>query len=74
MSIRRLLKDGDLGPDEVERLELAYSRALHAMHLVDRDDPLTQVIAKKIIEIGATGVRDPAEISDIAIKQLGARV
>ena len=71
MLISRLLRDGNLGLEEIERLELAYSRTLQALHLVDRDDdPLTEMIAKKIIEIAATGVSDPAELSEIAIKQL----
>jgi hypothetical protein len=71
MSIRRLLMDSNLGSAEIERLELAYNRTLQALHLVDRDDdPLAEMIAKKIIEIGATGVSDPAELSEIAVKQL----
>ena len=36
----------------------------------DRNDSLTELIARKIIEIGATGVRDPLEICKIAIKRL----
>jgi hypothetical protein len=38
---------------------------------VDRNDPLTEMIAKKIIEIGQTGVKEPAQISQLAIKGLG---
>jgi hypothetical protein len=38
---------------------------------VNRNDPLTEMIAKKIIEIGQTGVKEPAQISEIAIKTLG---
>jgi hypothetical protein len=41
------------------------------LHLVDRNDPFTEIVARKIIEVGATGVRDPHEISKIAIKRLG---
>ncbi|UPJ47992.1 hypothetical protein IVB30_33345 [Bradyrhizobium sp. 200] len=39
--------------------------------MVDRNDPIAEIVAKKTIEIGATGVRDPAEISKLAIEQLG---
>jgi hypothetical protein len=70
MPIRRLLKDGNLGPEEVERLERAYNRAMQALHLVDRDDPIAEMVAKKVIEIAATGVRDPAEISEIAVRAM----
>jgi hypothetical protein len=71
MSIRRLLKDSNLQPEEIDRLTIAYEQALRSLHLVDRDDPVAEIVAKKIIEIAATGVRDPAEISRIAVEQLG---
>ena len=72
MPIRRMLKDNGLaGPEDVERLDRAYSYALRSLHLVDRNDPITEIVAKKVIEVGATGVRDPSEISKIAVKQLG---
>lgn len=73
MPISRLLKDSKLGPEEVEGLNLAYDQALRLLCLVDRNDPVAEIVAKKIIEIGATGVRDPAEISKLAVEQLGIR-
>ena len=39
----------------------------------DRDDPLTETIAKTIIKIAQTGVHDAAEISALTIRQLGVR-
>src|SRR5438309_3779328 len=41
-------------------------RALHDLYLVDRNDPLTEIIARKIIEIGHTGITDTAQISKLA--------
>jgi len=35
--------------------------------LVDRDDLIAEIVAKKISEIGASGFGDPAEISKLAI-------
>jgi hypothetical protein len=32
---------------------------------------IAEIIAKKIIEIAQTGVRDPAQISALAIKEIG---
>jgi hypothetical protein len=71
MPINRLLKGRGLGPEEVERLNRAYTDALASLHLVDRNDPIVDIIAKKIIEVGATGISDPEQISKTAIKQLG---
>ncbi|WP_164940667.1 hypothetical protein [Bradyrhizobium zhanjiangense] len=53
-------------------MTLAFHDALRSLSLIDRrDDPLADLVARKVIEIGAIGVRDPAEISKMAIKQLG---
>lgn len=72
MPIRRLLQDSKLEADEMEILTRAFNHALRSLSLIDRrDDPLADLVARKVIEIGATVVRDPAEISKMAIKQLG---
>jgi hypothetical protein len=42
------------------------------LSVVDRNDPLTEMLARKIIEIGATGVSDPAKISELAVKRFKA--
>jgi hypothetical protein len=60
-------------PKEVSRITAAYERALHTLCVKDRDDPLTEMIAKKIIKIAQTGVHDPAQISALAIKELEVR-
>lgn len=71
MPIKRLLEDSKLDQDEIEILTRAFDHALRSLSLVDRrDDPLAEMVAKKVIEIGAD-VHDPVEISRIAIKQLG---
>ena len=70
MTIHRLLQNTPLGPEDIERLVTAYEKTLVALDLKKSDDPVTQIIAKKIIEIGQTGVRDPAQISEIALRTL----
>jgi hypothetical protein len=71
MTIHRLFKDTAFGPDEIERLVIANKQTLRALRLKDRNDPITQLVAEKIIEIGRTGIEDPAEISKLALEQLG---
>jgi hypothetical protein len=70
MTIYRLLQNSPMGPEQISRLSDAYEQALKALSLKDRNDPLTEMIAKKIIEIGQTGLTDPAQISELAIKDL----
>ena len=69
MAIYRLFQNSPPGPEEISRLSGAYERTLRTLSLVDRNDPLTEMLARKIIEVGATE-SDPAKISEIAIKRL----
>jgi hypothetical protein len=69
--IYRLLQNVPLGPDEAKRLADAYEHTLSVLSVKDRNDPLAEFIAKKIIEIGQTGLKDPAQISARAIEELG---
>jgi hypothetical protein len=71
MPIHRLLRNLSVGPEEVSRLTAAYGQALRRIGLVDRDDPLAEMVAKKVINISQSGVRDPAEIAALTIKELG---
>ena len=71
MAIHRLLENLPMGPEEIKRLVTAYEQTLKAIHLVNRNDPITEIVAKKIIEIAQTGVKDPGQISQQAIKDLG---
>jgi hypothetical protein len=70
VAIYRLLQNIPLGPEEIDRLSKAYERTLRTVGVKERDDPLTELIAKKIIEISQTGLKDPAQISAQAIKEL----
>ncbi len=71
MTIYGLLKNTTFGPEEIERLVPAYEQTLRALGLKDRSDPITQLVAEKILAIGRLGIEDPAEISQLAIKELG---
>jgi len=70
MPLNRLLRDSKLEPEEIARLDAAFTLALRELCLVDRYDRLCELVAKKIIEVGATGIRKPSEIARVAIKQL----
>jgi hypothetical protein len=71
MPINRLLKGKMVEPGEIEILNRALDQALGAL-LVDRNDPITDIVARTIIQIGATGVRDSAGIAASAIRQLNS--
>ena len=62
-----------LGPEEVSCIIAAYGQTLHTLCVKDRDDPLTEMIAKNIIKIAQTGVDDAAQLSALVIADLGVR-
>jgi hypothetical protein len=71
MPIHRILQNSPWRPEDLRILVAAYERTLQALGLKDRSDPITEMVAKKIIEIGQTGFRDPEQISQRAIQELG---
>jgi len=71
MPIYRLLQNMPMGPEEIGRLTTAYDLALHTIGIVDGGDPRAELLAKKIIEVAQTGIREPADISAQAIKEIG---
>ena len=73
LAIYRLLQNSTMQPDEISRVTAAYEQALHTLCVKDRDDPLTEMVAKTIIKIAQTGVHDAAQLSALAIEQLGLR-
>jgi hypothetical protein len=68
MPIRGLLDSAAFNPDEVTMLRNVFEDTLRALKLVDRSDPVTTLIAKKIIELASHGERDPARLREAAIQ------
>ena len=69
MAIYKLIQNYAFEPADIERLAMAYEQTLRALRLKDRSDPITQLVAEKIIAIGRLGIEDPAEISKLALKK-----
>jgi hypothetical protein len=70
MAIHRLIQNLTFNQDDIERLAAAYEEALRALHISDRDDPVNEVIARRIIEAARAGVRDINALCQMAIKDL----
>jgi hypothetical protein len=49
----------------------AYYAALSLLKLKNREDPLCETLAKKVIEITRNGERDPPRICARAFRELG---
>jgi hypothetical protein len=70
MPINRWTNGSKPAPKEIERLRTAYDSALRRLHLVDRNDPICEIVARKMIEIGADGTRNAQEIAALAAQEL----
>jgi hypothetical protein len=70
MPIVRLLQEAALPPDRIQAITSAYAQTCKALLLTDRDDPLTLLVAKKVIEIAQGGEQEPEAIALRALNEL----
>ncbi|TYO64257.1 hypothetical protein FXV83_23085 [Bradyrhizobium hipponense] len=59
-----------MAADDVKSVVAAYEQTLRGLGIQDRGDPLAELVAKKVFEIGQGGVKDPAQICKQAIEEL----
>lgn len=59
MPITRLLTDRNLTSEQRHVLELAFKNTLGKLDLVDRNDPICEIVARKVIEIGSSELPTP---------------
>jgi hypothetical protein len=69
MPIQQLhTQQSSFGPEEVKVLAGAFEEALRELRLMDREDPATLLVAKRIIELAQGGERDPTRLREGAVK------
>ena len=73
MAIYRLIANGSFGPQEIEVMSAAYESALIDLGIANRDDLVTELIAKSIVNVISTGERNPELVKERAINALGLR-
>lgn len=71
MAIYRLIASGTFDPEAIEAMTAAYEGALSDLGLIDRTDPLTELIATSIINVTEAGERDSERIKERALNALG---
>jgi len=68
-----LIANGSFGPDEIEVMKTAYEAAMIEVGVTSPDDPITDLIAKAIVNVIASGERDPKAVMERALNALGVR-
>jgi len=70
MAIYKMLREGAFDADAVKAMTTAFERVCIALEIVDREDPLTEMIAKKIIERARAGELDPVRLCQAVFQEL----
>lgn len=71
MVIYRLRQNEPMMPDDIDRLVAALNETLRALGIdMHGNAPNSELIAKKIIRVAQTGVRDPSDISKYVLIEL----
>ena len=69
MPIRFLIKsECSFSREETQIIVDAFEETLHTLNLVDRDDPVTLLIANQLLEFAKRGERDPVRLRDRTIE------
>jgi hypothetical protein len=69
--LARLLHGQSFDPETIEVMGKAYDKAKRRLHDTGQPALVQEVIAKRIIDIAATGERDPDQIARRALEALG---
>jgi hypothetical protein len=68
MPIYRLLQGEAFQPEQVVVLGEVFEDVLRTLGLVNRTDPLTEMVAKKVIELAQTGEQDPIRLKRFTLE------
>ena len=72
MAIYRLLQHQAFEPEVIAAMTAAYEDTLRALRLADRADPITEILAQRIIEFAQRGERDPVRLRDLVLQSLSS--
>jgi hypothetical protein len=74
VAIYRLFSEAAFDPEDIRRMSAAYEAALQLLRLNDRNDPVTELVAAKIVQVFRLGETDPPRICARALKELGVPI
>jgi hypothetical protein len=70
MPLTPFLKEATFDPEAIKAMTTAYEAVCEALQLVIRGDLVTEIVARKVIEVAGTGERDPERIRDLVLLAL----
>ncbi len=72
MPVTRLLDQSDFTPEQRHIIQLAFNNTIRKLDLVDRGDPICEIIARRVINAYKRGVTDAVALSEITIREIAA--
>ena len=57
-------------PEDIIVISAAFEDVLRTLGLADREDPATDIVAKKILELASLGERDPVQLRERVVLAL----
>jgi hypothetical protein len=63
-------REGAFAPEEVAMLGNVFEDVLQTLGLVDHKDPITEMVAKKLLELATSGIREPARLKALTLQSL----
>lgn len=70
MPLTPFLKEATFNPEAIKAMTTAFDAVCEALQLVIRSDPVTEIVARKVIEVAGTGEREPERIRDLVLLAL----
>lgn len=70
MPLTPYLKGGVFQPQQIKAMTTAFEAVCRTLQLVDRDDPLTEIVARRVIDVARTGERDPDRLRELVLMNL----
>jgi hypothetical protein len=70
MPLTPYLKGAVFEPKAIEAMNAAFEAICKSLQLLNRDDLITQIVARTVIDIARTGEHDPQRMHDLALLEL----
>jgi hypothetical protein len=70
MPLKPYLTEGVFEPPAISAMTAAYEAVCSSLGLVDRNDPITEIVARKVIEVAGAGELDPQRLCDLVLFSL----
>jgi hypothetical protein len=70
VAIYRMLRGMSFDDQSVKAMTTAYEAVLVELGLTDRTDPLTEIVASKVITICQMGERDPDRLRELTLNDI----